>query len=173
MARWLIAIQEYQYTVVHRAGKIHSNVDPISRVKHEETCEEDEQLIWPELFEVTTDEVDTVSQPLLFTKLKELQRADTFCIPVINYLENRTLPESGVEARRLLKEIGDFILLDGVLYHLDYPPGKGLKKDRLVQQTVINKALISEVLAAFHDEVTAGHLGITRTYQTIRARYYW
>ena len=173
LARWLMAVQEYQFTVIYKPGRLHSNVDPLSRINHEEVDEE-EQLICPEMFALDedTDRSDS-TQPLLFNELKELQGKDSFCAPIIEYLKNRVLPEDGANARRLLKEIGDFMLVDGILYHLDYPPGKGLKKDRLVQQTVIPDKLVPEVLAAFHDEVTAGHLGIARTYQTIRQRYYW
>ena len=32
MARWLHTLQQFQYTIVHRAGRDHSNVDGLSRV---------------------------------------------------------------------------------------------------------------------------------------------
>ena len=54
-----MAIQEYEYTVTYKPGKIHSNIDQLSKMAHEETCEEDEPLICPKLFELEdNDEAD-------------------------------------------------------------------------------------------------------------------
>lgn len=55
-----------------------------------------------------------------------------------------------------------------------YPRGKGTRADRVVKQLVVPVALRHDVLVSFHDSLLAGaHQGIDRTYQIIRARYFW
>ncbi|GAQ93161.1 putative retrotransposon protein, partial [Klebsormidium nitens] len=41
LARWHMKLMEYNFTVVHRAGRIHSNVDPLSRHPLHDPPEED------------------------------------------------------------------------------------------------------------------------------------
>ncbi|GAQ93675.1 hypothetical protein KFL_017990010 [Klebsormidium nitens] len=41
LARWHMKLMEYNFTVVHRAGRIHSNVDPLSRHPTHDPPEED------------------------------------------------------------------------------------------------------------------------------------
>ena len=36
MARWLEQLEEYDFDVVHRQGKLHVNVDVLSRLTHTE-----------------------------------------------------------------------------------------------------------------------------------------
>ena len=43
----------------------------------------------------------------------------------------------------------------------------------LVSQLVVPAALQQEVLYACHDDITSGHLGIFKTYEKLRERYYW
>jgi hypothetical protein len=40
-------------------------------------------------------------------------------------------------------------------------------------QLCLPKSLIEQVLLACHSDVTAGHLGVTRTTYKIQQRYYW
>ncbi|CAG8769127.1 5428_t:CDS:2, partial [Racocetra persica] len=37
LARWILALQEYTFTVVHRAGKSYSNADSLSRIAESST----------------------------------------------------------------------------------------------------------------------------------------
>jgi hypothetical protein len=46
-----------------------------------------------------------------------LQKEDQYLNSFIVYLTDDKLPESQKEARRLLLEISDYVLFDGVLYH--------------------------------------------------------
>ena len=48
------------------------------------------------------------------------------------------------------------------------PPYKSL-----VSQVVIPASLRHEILVACHDDPTAAHLGIFKTYEKVRSRYYW
>jgi hypothetical protein len=54
---------------------------------------------------------------LYFKIVTNLQKEDQYLNLFIVYLTDDKLPESQKEARRLLLEISDYILFDGVLYH--------------------------------------------------------
>ena len=72
----------------------------------------------------------------------------------------------------MLLSIDSFFLNDhGILCHL-WIPGKRRVKGLCVQIVTL-ASLLHEVLVACHDHCTASHLGITKTYDKIRTRYYW
>ena len=60
---------------------------------------------------------------------------------------------------------------NGNLCHLWTPTGRRRTTPR--SQLFVPAALKHEVLLAGHDDATAGHLGIFKTYEKLRARYYW
>ena len=64
-------------------------------------------------------------------------------------------------------------MMEGVLSHFDYLQGKGKKKERAVEQGCVPETLVAKVLTSLHDDVTAGHLGIAKSYHLDRSTYYW
>lgn len=60
-----------------------------------------------------------------------------------------------------------FVLQDGVLYRRNFHP------DGPELLLVIPRQLRRPVLFELHDAPTAGHLGVSRTYDRIRRRFYW
>ena len=40
LARWILDLQEFTFSVVHRAGRIHNNADALSRLVQTSPCEE-------------------------------------------------------------------------------------------------------------------------------------
>ena len=104
--------------------------------------------------------------------IHELQQSDIVLQKYINYLKNGTIPDDDKTARTIVIESADYILDNGILYHLYYPRGKGHKIDRVVRQLVVPQTLKHDVLLSYHDAITAGHQGIERTY-AIRLKYFW
>ena len=107
------------------------------------------------------------------TSLREDQLQDEEIGPMIRYKENQVLPVDDNVARRLILESHDFKVENGLLYHFYYPRGKGHKTERLIKQSVVPLNLRDDVFQSYHDAITACHLGIERTYQTIRQKYFW
>ena len=105
--------------------------------------------------------------------LRALQMADRQCKPFIDYLESGCLPEEDKLARRLILESQDYLLQNGVLYHLYYPRGQGHRSDRVVRQLVVPFSLRNDLLLSFHDSLIGGHFATERTYQTVRLRCFW
>ena len=91
---------------------------------------------------------------------------------MILYLENDELPDEDEAARRILLSAETYFLFeDNVLYHIER--GRSKSTTTTISQLVIPQSLKYEILVNTHDDVTAGHLGVTKTYAKIKARYYW
>ena len=105
--------------------------------------------------------------------IQSQQKADPKLQPLFNYLQNDILPEDSKLARTIVAESPDYVLDNGVLYHLYYPRGKGHKLDRVIKQLVVPHQLQNDVLRSYHDSITAGHQGLERTYQAVRMKYFW
>ena len=60
-------------------------------------------------------------------------------------------------------------LVDGVLYRLWESPDE--KSQSL--QLVLPEVLRAEVLKHLHDDITGGHLGVNKTLNKVRTRFYW
>lgn len=93
----------------------------------------------------------------------DLQRSDTYCRTLMDRITGTTLPPNS----RLRRQLSHFKLIDGALYrstHQPYGPQ---------WVPVVPRSLRSQVLAALHDDATAGHLGFQKTYDRVRTRFFW
>ena len=104
--------------------------------------------------------------------VSKLQRQDDSLQTLITYLESDELPSNSKNARRLLIESDDYVLIDGTLYHLFYPKNKR-GADGCHLQLVVPDKLKYKVLSSLHDDITMGHGGIQKTYLTLRVKYFW
>ena len=105
-------------------------------------------------------------------RIHDLQRRDPDLSDIIRYLETEELPTNTSLAQKLFHQIDDCYLDDhGLLCHLWTPTGRRRRNVRA--QLFIPAALKHEILLAGHDDPTAGHLGIFKTYEKLRLRYYW
>ncbi len=107
--------------------------------------------------------------------LKQLQRRCEDFSKLFKYMEEGILPNNKRECTLIAVESEQYVILDGLLYHIYQPRTKGLPKaDRLIKQLALPRCLRRQVLNAFHDSVLGGaHQGFERTYLTIKNRYYW
>ena len=106
-------------------------------------------------------------------ELIELQGEDPYCQPLLAFKRHGALPQDDKLARKLVLEAEDYVLIEGLLHHLWYPPGKGPKEERVIQQLVLPLKLRERVLSSLHDHACAGHYGIARTGAVVRRRYFW
>lgn len=105
--------------------------------------------------------------------LIDSQHNDELCEPILNYLENKQLPQNDKTARKLLLDIGNYKCIDKVLYRYWYPPGKSKKFDKCIKQLVVPKTLKHTILSANHNDMIACHPGIDRMFAIVRQRFYW
>ncbi len=107
------------------------------------------------------------------TDIKQLQREDEWYHDMIIYKESRKYPKDEQASKLVSAEKEEYLLDEGLLYHLWYPRGKGHKVDRLIKQLCIPQQLRDDILISYHDSVLGGHQGAERTYQKIRYKYFW
>ena len=158
LARWSLQLQQFQFEIIHRPGTLNGNADALSRRSY----------------------VSAISLPVVVlaapcsssSALHEQQRHDPDLSVIIDYLEQNLLPTDDSKARSLLLSIDDYYLDErGILCHLWTPNSRRVKS--LCSQIVIPVSLRHEILTACHDDPTAAHFSIFKTYEKIRARFYW
>ena len=149
MERWMCDLQAYSFEVKHRPGKCNGNADFLSRCPVEETKVE----------VVVISAKDVMSS----------QQADQECAEMMYRLrvgnnhpqEDRSEPEG---------HKNQYVIEDGVLYHLWTPVRKG-KQLRVRKQLVVPKSEKGKILVQNHEE--AAHPRFQRMFARIRQAYFW
>ena len=157
LARWSLYLQQFTFTVSYLPGKENSHADGLSRREYDK-CE---------LFAMSKR-----TQPDTSLQVIEAQRRDRELSDLISYLESHELPDDEKIARKLLM-MEDYFYLgdDGLLYRIENKTSRNLSEP--ISQLVIPTSMRYEILSNAHDHVTGGHLGTHKTYQKLRARYWW
>ena len=104
---------------------------------------------------VTLQEEAVALKDLTPELVGKLQRKDKDLQPIFEEIEKGKMPR-------------DFLIWDNRLYHVAQPVRRDAQ-DRL--QLVLPDSLIQVALKLYHDE--GGHLGMDRTYDLIRRRFWW
>lgn len=160
LGRWILRLQEFDYTVVYKSGKKHMDADALSRcplLPPEDIGQPDVQTVTFSVAPVDPVSVTTASE------LVPLQRSDGYCRTLIDLLNGSSHPRNSRMRRQLTK----FRLLDGVLCRYNYHP----TGDKWVP--VVPRCLRNNVLMALHDDPTAGHLAFHKTYDRVKSRFFW
>ena len=173
LARWLERLQELDFDIIHRRGKIHTNADALSRLPCQQ-CGRDSHD--------SSSNVDVAStsllQPLqdeLSDSLREAQLADPMLGPLMRGKEagEKPSPEQlgsvSRSTRRLLQLWQQLTVHRGILCRKFQSPD-GLSS---ALQIVVPTALRKEILSDLHEGVVGGHLGIDKTLARLKERYYW
>ena len=99
------------------------------------------------------------------------QKDDMFCAAMYAYVQNGILPHDNSLARQVLHNHEQFVVMDGILFKLTNAVfGKTMDP---TLQIVIPEKWTQAVIEATHCSPLGGHLGSVRTYNAVRARYYW
>ena len=149
IARWILKLQEYEFDVVHRPGSKNQNADALSRLP--------------------LNAIFIKSDHSKFELLNK-QKADPDCQMLMQALEVGVPDDlSGFASyqRSFLSRIREFEVYDSVLIRRFNRMGKPLS------QVFVPSSMRTDVLMAFHDDPTGGHLSRDKILGKIRAMYYW
>lgn len=169
LGRWVLRLQEYDYSVTYRSGRKHQDADALSRCpllqNHDAStcCAAPPSQETTQMTSLSPIEPTAPDDFLQSADLTSLQRADTYCRTIIDRLTG----SSRAPNSRLRRQLTRFKLHDGTLLRQTYHP----LGSRWVP--VIPRSLRLQVLEAFHDDPTAGHLGFHKTYDRIKTRCFW
>jgi len=145
LTRWMLYLQQFDFTFHHRPGKYHANADAMSRmyVVHP---------ILPVLHQATAD----------LGTLQTAQQANDSLSRIISTL-SQGLPIPADVAPGLQR----VFLQDGILCRMHQPSSSSPRHT----QIVIPNTLTHTVLRQLHDQ--SGHLGVQKTLGKVKERYYW
>ena len=164
IARWLMDLQEFDFEVKHRAGRVHNNADALSRLRPT-----------PELIrKLQQDAINTCSVTLNPSiNIRDAQQQDA-SIAKLRDLKLRNQPKPSVSKsqdvyfRKMLRHYDKLFIRDGILVR-----AIGQRRSYPNYVIVLPQSLITTCVKAMHDSPFAGHMGVARTEERIRQRFYW
>uniref|UniRef100_A0A2N9IT33 Uncharacterized protein n=1 Tax=Fagus sylvatica TaxID=28930 RepID=A0A2N9IT33_FAGSY len=115
----------------------------------------------------TTDQYIEIqhSPSHLEEELSPINVSDSWMTPIINYLEDETLPTDPVEARKLKVRCTRFALIQGILYKRSFS---------LPYLRCLDKAEADYVMREVHEGICGNHSGArSLVHKLVRAGYYW
>lgn len=172
LARWLGKLEQHDYSVEHRPGRVHNNADALSRrpcapeCKH---CSGKDPVDMCKRTQVCDEDEETED-------LGDAQSADLDIGPVVRWMEegqNRPKWEEVALMSPATKSYWHdweaFQLQDGILRR------KWIQPDGRVKfwQLVIPKERRERLLQEVHDNFAGGHLGVRKTLSRLKQRFYW
>ena len=177
LARWAITLSSYQFTCIYVPGSRLADVDAISRIDHDEVCNEDE----------ITDNImalrshgslpkepkicgfpDAELTGLSIDAIRQAQRGDIECQPLLDYLERGILPYPRHTMRKLLAIADDCLIINGTLYRVADHRVEGSEP-----QIYVPSEYRQSIIHAYHTLSYYGHLGHYKTLARVRAKFYW
>ncbi|KAK3101592.1 hypothetical protein FSP39_004699 [Pinctada imbricata] len=202
LERWALKLQEYDFEIIHRAGKSNYVADALSRRTYEEPDSPDVEpgvsVLSPEpedtqddkekvgiqvnLF-YNYDETDIVvieqahQQPIEDDRksLSQLQRECSDFKDIIRYLEFQELPSDTSRHASIVAESKHYSIVNGILLHLfQRRCTRQPEEMRYISQVALPQVLRLDALKQYHDSLAGGgHLGIEKVRVSLIQKYYW
>ena len=138
LARWALLLQQYDFNIVHRPGRIHGNADCLSRRPYD-SCE---------ISALKKEEPQT-------PHTQDMQRRDPELAAMIDFLEND-----------MWSTYDNFYIgQEGLLYHLDFNRRHNARES--FSQLVVPAALRFEILSNVYDHIAGAHFGLNKTFRKL------
>ena len=157
--RWAILLDEYNVKIKYRQGIHNGRADMLSRLRIKPTKDEIEQSN-------NIVAIEQVPQPVEFINLdcdldiNEAQETDRHCRHIREVLNKNNNDSIASQ----------YVVKDMLLYHIG-------KENRFETepflQLVIPETLKGDLIKAMHSSIGGGHVGLEKTYQKIRSKYFW
>ncbi|MCP4267881.1 MAG: hypothetical protein GY777_20315, partial [Candidatus Brocadiaceae bacterium] len=192
--RWINFLATFEYTVVHRAGKKHTNVDILSRIAMPNTNEQNSKLSYDEYGEQILDTVYQLDNPkialiagLSASKAAEIHsrvRARTFAkslakdevlIQVKDYIINNVKPSANemgkmpYRGRAILRFYDHLSFKDGLI--ILTTPVKSQREFIFAERVIVPISLYRTVFMLAHTGLTGGHRGVQETLSKINRHF--
>jgi len=156
---YFLELEQYDYTLEHRPGKQHRNADTLSRIPADMPVHSDSEICQS----INLPSHHDTDWCILQNQDKNLQTVKEWVL-------------EGKPKRKAASESEELGLFWNILPQLSIDKDSGVlyKLTRSGKyQFVVPHLQREEVLKSFHDLPTAGHRGITQTYEKIREKMWW
>ena len=179
LARWIVALQMYNFEVEYSPGKNIPHVDWLSRVSYNNaeskiTFKNEPYLnaIQKKTFAIDIRDRMTGdnAEHITLTDIKHAQCEDMWFRSMYTYLKYNKLPGVRKFAKRILDQHQDYMIINDTLY--DIWRAKTGKLDN-IQQLCIPYKYRHPIMKAYHDQLECGHFGHIKTLDRLQQRYFW
>jgi predicted aspartyl protease len=176
VARWIEQLQEYDLQISHRAGRIHGNADGLSRRPCPNTCKHCSRQEQKEIAAARVIRTDNASMDWSDDTMRTAQEDDTDLKPLIQLMKDgatRPLWNQVANYSSVTKcywAQWDSLVMQNGLLHRKWESTNGNESHL---QVIVPRSKVNEVLSAYHDGISGGHLGIKRTLVKIKQKFYW
>ena len=161
LARWGLALQELDLTIHYRPGKKNTNADALSRMPLGIQEREDNPVL---LGAITVDKEEGAKSGE-DDSLRKRQLEDPELKPMIEYIEEDSLPADNNTARKLIPTKSQFEVIGGALYRV-------MEKD-MTLRIVLPKANRHKIFEDAHGGVFGGHLREAKIHGQLAKHYWW
>ena len=145
LCRWALRLMEFDFQIRFKNGRIHKNVDCLSRYPSDRgSCDVLDEF--PLYSLISEEEVDLIKS----------QEQD----PWVNKLKKKL-----IESDPIIKKY--YTIEDNLVYFKTSNPFE--ERVRLCVPASMRKDLIF----FYHDHIFSGHLGISKTYEKLKRKYFW
>jgi hypothetical protein len=191
LARWLIRLENYDFTIKYRKGKNHINADALSRWPiDQQQCEQDNEEADFVICSINVNGAESDDKQLTANehninvsvlndtqsvgdKLREeiwldMQSNDTDIQWCIKMLSDITIHSTNAIQQRYKREKNKFVVKNGVIYAKQCDDDNGT-----LLKYVVPKDQQKVVLHMLHSSVFGGHLGRDKTVERVVSRFFW
>ena len=146
LARWLIALEEFEFTITYREGKRNGNADAMTRIPG-------------------VDAIEVVEFEGSVTKesIKQYQNKNELIKEIKMYLDRKEEWPNTATMRPFAEKKHELFVNNEVLY-------RQVSDEHI--QVILPLSMHKEVLQQLHDSPTGGHLGVDKTEQRFLANFY-
>ena len=178
LARWVETLAEFDFVIKHRPGRLHSNVDGVSRPFCKQCLDKPTKVKWIDELERADELTEplgvrwvVVTPELSAQQVREFQTEDPDLGPLFDWMTDEQTPSADIlrqhslETRNLWGQCPAVHLSDGMLVRKLY--------DSDAVQMVVPHRLRKPLFDQSHSGPLAAHLGAQRTFLQLRTAYYW
>jgi len=172
-ARWCEILEEFDFQIVHRLGRLHGNADAMSRRPCRQCGNDGENKVAVQMRAinfVTIKEGDRWSRREIAESTEKNNELATF----VKFLQDDILPLTSNELARQdpatkSPHAQRFKVTEGVLYRKYWSNNQEGESWQLVASVAYRK----EVMRTAHASVTGGHMGVKKTQVKVAKQVYW
>lgn len=163
LARWILELEALDYELKYQPGVSLPHADalsrrPVNEDTTEECCEDGEKA-----------EVRATTLGNDY-RVRQAQHDDEDLKEVINLIRNRLPCQSSASpvVKHYMSQKDRLRVDDEGLLTCVY-----VRHGQEHRQVVVPKSQVEEILTLCHDDPASGHLGVTKTLEKLRSRFYW
>ena len=171
LQRWAVVLSEFSYTIEHRAGKLHSHVDALSRLPVQGERDSKHDIDVPNVAAMALLAGEVVNRHASLPSIDWLSACehDRECSFLRSYVAGAEIQPCDVPQwfrTMSLQERSRFIILHPYVVFRGFPP-----RDR--PRWFVPEVLRRSVVAAYHRGAHGAHMGVHKMTAQLASHFYW